>query len=79
MPYDAKLDKVLFSEKKEFETTRVTVSVNQYNEGDKKIQISRENITPPEGKWKFAKLGRITKEEAEELLPMLTKALQNID
>lgn len=79
MPYDPKMDKVLFSDKKEYETTRITVSINQYNEGEKKIQISRENITPPDGKWKFAKLGRLLKSEAGDLLPMITKAIQNLD
>ena len=41
MAFDPNLDKRLFSETKEFETTRITVAVHQYNEGEKKIQVSR--------------------------------------
>ncbi|RMF55058.1 hypothetical protein D6745_03250 [Candidatus Woesearchaeota archaeon] len=78
MAYDKNLDKQLFSETKEFDTTRITVSIMQYNEGDKKIQISREDRTQ-EGEWRFAKLGRLFKEEAEALVPMLQKAVENLD
>ena len=39
MAFDPNLDKRLFSETKEFETTRITVAVHQYNEGEKKLQI----------------------------------------
>ena len=45
MPFDPNLDQTLFSETKEFERTRVTVAVHQYNEGEKKLQLSRENST----------------------------------
>ena len=74
MAYDANLDKQLFSETKEFETTRITVSVNQYNEGEKKLQISRENRNQ-DGEWNFAKLGRMFKDEAEAVLPLIKKAI----
>jgi hypothetical protein len=50
MPFDPNLDKKLFSEIKEFETTRITVAVCQYNEGEKKLQISRENRNQM-GEW----------------------------
>ena len=43
MAFDPNLDKKLFEETKEFETSRITVTVCQYNEGEKKLQISREN------------------------------------
>jgi len=75
MPYDPNLDKKLFSETKEFETSRITVSVNQYNEGEKKMQISRENRNQ-NGEWKFAKLGRMFKDEAEAAIPLMQKALE---
>jgi hypothetical protein len=77
MPYDPNLDKKLFSETKEFETTRITVSVQQYNEGEKKLQISRENRNQ-DGEWKFAKLGRMFKDEADAVLPLITKALEHM-
>ena len=75
MAFDKTLDKKLFSETKEFETTRITVGVFQYNEGEKKLQISRENRNQ-DGEWSFAKLGRMFKNEAEAVLPMIKKALE---
>ena len=77
MAYDANLDKQLFSETKEFETTRITVSICQYNEGEKKLQISRENRNQ-DGEWSFAKLGRMFKDEAEAVLPLIKRALEHM-
>lgn len=77
MPFDPNLDKKLFSEAKEFETTRITVAVCQYNEGEKKLQISRENRNQ-DGEWKFAKLGRLFKDEAEAIIPLMQKALESM-
>jgi len=77
MPFDANLDKKLFSETKELELTRITVAVCQYNEGEKKLQISRENRNQ-DGEWKFAKLGRMFKDEVEAVLPLLPKALEHM-
>jgi len=74
MPYDQSLDKELFKESKEFDGTRITVGVYQYNAGEKKLQVVRENRTQTD-EWRFAKLGRMTKEEAQEVLPVMTKAL----
>lgn len=78
MPYDASLDKELFAETLQLETTRIKVSVHSYNEGPKKLQLSRENINPNNGSWKWSKLGRMTKEEVEGLLPLLQKAVQHL-
>ena len=77
MAFYPNLDKQLFSEIKEFETTRITVSVQQYNEGEKKLQISRENRNQ-DGEWSFAKLGRMFKDEAEAVLPLIKKALEHM-
>ena len=77
MAFDKSLDKNLFSETKEFEMTRIPVGVFQYSEGEKKLQISRENRTQ-ENEWVFAKLGRMMKEEAEAVLPMMQKALKKV-
>ena len=74
MAFDPNLDKKLFSETKEFEMTRITVAVCQYNEGEKKLQMSRENRSQ-EGEWRFAKLGRLFKDEAEAIIPLMQKAL----
>ncbi len=75
MPYDQSLDKELFKESKEFDGTRITVGVFQYNEGEKKLQMVRENRTQTD-EWRFAKLGRMNKEEAKEVIPVMMKALE---
>ena len=75
MPYDSNLDEKLFAEVQELEETRITVAVFSYNQGQKKLQLSRENNVA-EGEWRFAKLGRLTKEEVEAILPNIQKALE---
>lgn len=77
MPYDAKLDKQLFAKSWENDVTKVTVSVYSYNNGAKKLQISRENKT--QDGTSFAKLGRMTKEEAQAILPFIQEALPQLD
>ncbi len=78
MPYDSSLDESSFSESKESEAGRLTVGVYSYNKGAKKLQITREN-RGPEGDFRFAKLGRMTKEEAESVLPLIQEALKSMD
>jgi len=77
MPYDQSLDVASFKETKEFADTRITVGVFSYNEGTKKLQISRENQNQNE-EWRFAKLGRMTKEEAQEVIPIVAKAIETM-
>jgi len=77
MPFDQSLDKELFGESVEFEATKITVSVMCYNEGVKKLQISRQNKNK-EDSYNFSKLGRMTKEEAEAVLPLMQKALEHL-
>lgn len=78
MPYDSELDKSLFSKSYESAEQRLTVSVYSYNQGPKKLQISRQN-KDEQGDFKFFKLGRMTKEEIESLLPLLKEALSYMD
>jgi len=78
MPYDASLDECLFSKVWEAENERLSVRVCSYNKGQKKLQISREN-RGPEGDFRFAKLGRMNKEEAEAILPLLQEAVKSMD
>ena len=73
MPYDASIDKQLWFKSWEGEGTKITVSVYSYNNGPKKLQISRENYTA-DGEPRFAKLGRMTKDEVEAILPSLKEA-----
>ena len=74
MPYDANLDKQLFAKSYETDDTKITVSVYSYNNGPKKLQLSRE-VADAEGSLRFAKLGRLTKEEFQGVLPFLQDAL----
>ena len=77
MPYDKSLDVESFKEAKEFEDTRITVGIFSYNNGEKKLQISRENKDQNE-EWRFAKLGRMNKKEAKEIVPILVKAVEKM-
>ena len=77
MPYDQALDVSSFKEAKEFGETRITIGVFAYNEGTKKLQLSRENQNQNE-EWRFAKLGRMTKEEAQEIVPIMMKAIETM-
>jgi hypothetical protein len=76
--FDTTLDKEIFAESVNFDNTAVKVSVMQYNEGVKKLQISRENFNA-EGVGRFAKLGRLVKPEAEAILPLIQQALEHLD
>ena len=77
MPYDASLDKQVFAKSFETDATKVTVCVYSYNNGPKKLQISRENMDA-EGQWRFSKLGRMTKDELQGIMAHLQEALGNL-
>ncbi|MBU1912238.1 MAG: hypothetical protein KKB22_01715 [Candidatus Omnitrophica bacterium] len=77
MPYDASLDKEVFSKSHENDDGKITVSVHSYNNGPKKLQIVREN-RDPEGGLRFAKLGRMTKDEVLAILPLVQEASTNM-
>lgn len=77
MPYDQSLDVASFKEVKEFEDTRITIGVYSYNGGEKKLQLSRENRNADD-EWRFAKLGRMTKKEAREIMPIMMKAIEGM-
>ncbi len=77
MAFDPSLDKVVWSESVEFDKSRITVSVIAYNDGAPKLQISRENKSA-EGEYRFAKLGRMFKNEAVAVAPLIQKALSHM-
>ena len=79
MAFDKTLDRQLWAETKDFETTKITVGVYSYNDGEKKMQISRENLSNTTGEWSFSKLGRLLKEEAEAIIPMMQKAMEEMN
>jgi len=74
MPYDNSLDETLFSKSWETDEERLTVSVRSYNKGAKKLQLSRESKNA-QGDLRFAKLGRMTREEAEAMIPLMNEAV----
>ena len=78
MAYERDLDERLFSKSWESGPQRLTVSVYSYNKGVKKLQITREN-KGPQGDFRFAKLGRMTKQETEAVLPLIQEALPRMD
>jgi len=75
MPYDSNLDEQLFSRFLETDAGKIVVSVCSYNNGPKKLQITRE-IKDREGKFTFAKLGRLSKDELNGILPIIQEALK---
>ena len=77
MPYEKSLDKETFKEVKVLGETRITVGVFSYNGGDKKLQVSRENLDQ-NNEWRFAKLGRMTKAESQDVIPLMMKALESM-
>ena len=77
MPYDSSLDERLFSKSWEGEIDRITASVYSYNNGPKKLQITREN-KDRQGNYRFVKLGRLSKEEMQAILPSIQEALENM-
>lgn len=77
MPYDANLDSQVFSRFYENENGKVIVSVYSYNNGPKKMQVVRE-IKGKNGEYAFAKLGRLSKDEAQGVLPLIQEALQSM-
>ena len=74
MPYDSNLDDQLFSKAWEEEGEKIIVSVFSYNKGPKKLQITRE-VKDREGQFTFTKLGRLSKNEIEGILPLIQEAM----
>jgi len=74
MAYDSSLDEQLFSQSWEDEGGKIVISVHSYNKGPKKLQIARE-IKDRMGNPAFAKLGRLSKDELEGILPIIQEAL----
>ncbi len=78
MPYDKELDECLFAKSWENDNEKLTASIFSYNKGTKKLQLTRENKNS-QGEFRFAKLGRLTKEEITALLPLIQEASGHMD
>ena len=73
MPYDSALDACVFTKSWENDSTRVTVSVYSYNNGPKKLQITRENKLAS-GEYRYTRLGRLSHEELSAVMPLIQEA-----
>lgn len=73
--FDPSLDKELFAEAVEVNGQRLTAAVMCYNDGMAKLHIKRERINK-EGEATFAKLGRLTLDEAKAIMPLVQKAME---
>ncbi len=78
MPYEKELDVCLFAKTWENDNEKLTASIFSYNKGTKKLQLTRENKNN-QGEFRFAKLGRLTKEEIAALLPLIQEACGQMD
>ncbi len=78
MPYEKELDECLFAKSWENDNEKLTASIFSYNKGTKKLQLTRENKNN-QGGFRFAKLGRLTKEEITALLPLIQEACEQMD
>lgn len=74
--FDKSLDKEIYGEEVKFETSKLRISVFSYNGGKPKLQIARKNLNQTSGEFIFSKLGRLTKEEVEVVLPLIQKAFE---
>ena len=74
MAYDSSLDQQVFAKTWNGQGSRLIVGIYSYNNGPKKLQISRELLSD-DGKPSFAKLGRLTKDELQGILPLIQEAL----
>lgn len=78
MAFDKELDKQIYEEEIEAVNSVIKVGVYSYNEGPKKLQMIRQNKNA-EGELKFAKLGRLAKEEAEKVIPAMQRAVEKME
>jgi hypothetical protein len=78
MPYEKELDECVIAKSWENDQEKLTASVYSYNKGTKKLQFTRENKNS-KGELRFAKLGRLTKEEIDALLPLIKEVRTRMD
>jgi len=75
MPYENDKDKEIFNETLQQEKSKLVVSVYAYNNGKPKLQISRNLLDQKSNTYIFAKLGRLSKDELSQMLPVINKAM----
>lgn len=76
--YDASKDESLFSKESTVGANVLEVTVFSYNNGPKKLQISKK-VADKEGELTYAKkLGRLTKDEVKALSILFAEAYKNM-
>lgn len=77
--YNKSLDKEHYKDSKEFDNDmKLTVSIHSYNEGQRKLQLTREGKRKTDNEWMYLRLGRLSKQEVEGIILMMTKALDEM-
>lgn len=80
MPFNKALDKELFRTEVEGANDSILiVSVNAYNDGEAKVNIGPRIVTYKNGNTGFRKLGRLTVDEMDNLIPAITEARAFLD
>ena len=80
MGFDPSKDKVLkvIGEVQSKDKEVIIVSINKYGKGDPKLAMTRKGIGWNEQEYSSA-IGRLTWEEAQEVIPLLNKALKVLE
>ena len=76
--FDNTLDVKLASKVIGDDSSRITVSVCAYNDGEPKVQMTRERNLEDRG-WVFQKLGRLSLSEAKEVTKAITSLVKEIE
>jgi len=76
--FDKTKDKQLAKETIVTEKGQIEVSIMQYNEGIKKLQLSRMVKNTETEDLLYAKLGRMTKEEVEKVYVVMQKLIKEM-
>jgi hypothetical protein len=75
--FDPNLDKEIWSESVTLGINKLKISVMSYNDGAPKLQISRERLNK-DGEGTFSKLGRLTLDEVNAIMPLMEKAKEHL-
>ncbi|MFZ5802647.1 MAG: hypothetical protein ACOY3K_06030 [Candidatus Omnitrophota bacterium] len=76
--YDEDRDRKIFSRAWEGKNWRIIVGVYSYEGTRPRLQLSREKIGKKFQNRPYAKLGRLSKDEVEGILPILQEALHHM-
>lgn len=71
-------DRKLFSRAWEGRNWRIIVSVHTYEGGSPKLQLTREKTSKKYEHNPFAKLGRLSREEMDGIMPLMQEAMTHM-